>query len=278
MGAFHPEVVHFAIALLILGVACRALSLFGRPVFLNQFAATLLILGTLATIAAVYTGNAAHGPIEQMPGLRPIVTEHEEWGERARNIFLVVMLIELAALAFRRSPKLTYLLIASTVIGVVGLAVLYEAGEHGGEIVYAYAGGVGTRSGDPSDVSHLLLAGLYQQALLDRKAGKPADAAALVDIAARRFPDNVEVQLMHAESLLLDRKDSGGAVTALRAISPPPENRPLRIRHGLLMADALEASGQHAEAISTLEQLVSAVPSPRVQQRLDALKGTGGKP
>jgi predicted Zn-dependent protease len=155
---------------------------------------------------------------------------------------------------------------------------LYEAGEHGGEIVYAYAGGVGTRSGDPSDVSHLLLAGLYQQALLDRKAGKPADAAALVDIAARRFPDNVEVQLMHAESLLLDRKDSGGAVTALRAISPPPENRPLRIRHGLLMADALEASGQHAEAISTLEQLVSAVPSPRVQQRLDALKGKGAKP
>lgn len=278
MGAFHPEVVHFAIALLILGVACRALSLLGRPVFLNQFAATLLILGTLATIAAVYTGNAAHGPIEQMPGLRPIVTEHEEWGERARNIFLVVMLIELAALAFRRSPKLKYLLIASTVIGVVGLGVLYEAGEHGGEIVYAYAGGVGTRSGDPSDVSHLLLAGLYQQALLDRKAGKPADAAALVDVAARRFPDNIDVQLMHAESLLLDRKDPAGAVTALRAIPPPPENRPLRIRHGLLMANALEASGQHAEAISTLEQLVSAVPSPRVQQRLDALKGKGATP
>jgi uncharacterized membrane protein len=278
MGAFHPEVVHFAIALLMLGVACRALSLLGRPVFLNQFAATLLILGTLATIAAVYTGNAAHGPIEQMPGLRPIVTEHEEWGERARNIFLVVMLIELAALAFRRSPKLKYLLIASTVIGVVGLGVLYEAGEHGGEIVYAYAGGVGTRSGDPSDVSHLLLAGLYQQALLDRKAGKPADAAALVDVAARRFPDNIDVQLMHAESLLLDRKDPAGAVTALRAIPPPPENRPLRIRHGLLMANALEASGQHAEAISTLEQLVSAVPSPRVQQRLDALKGKGATP
>jgi hypothetical protein len=44
------------------------------------------------------------------------------------------------------------------------------------------------------------------------------------------------------------------------------------------MANALEASGQHAEAISTLEQLVSAVPSPRVQQRLDALKGKGATP
>jgi uncharacterized membrane protein len=278
VGAFHPEVVHFAIALLILGVACRALSLFGWPRFLSQFAATLLILGTLAAVAAVYTGDAAHGPIEQMPGLRPIVTEHEEWGERARNIFLVVALIELAALAFRRSSTVKYLLIASTVVGVVGLAVLYEAGEHGGEIVYAYAGGVGTRSGDPSDVSHLLLAGLYQQALADRKAGKPAEAATLVDLAARRFPDNVDVQLMHAESLLLDRKDPAGALAALRAIAPPAGNRPLRIRHGMLMADALEASGQHAEAISTLEQLVAAVPSPRVQQRLDALKGKGGKP
>ena len=99
-----------------------------------------------------------------------------------------------------------------------------------------------------------------------------------MDVAARRFPDNIDVQLMHAESLLLDRKDPAGAVTALRAIPPPPENRPLRIRHGLLMANALEASGQHAEAISTLEQLVSAVPSPRVQQRLDALKGKGATP
>ena len=62
--------------------------------------------------------------------------------------------------------------IASAVIGVGGLVVLYEAGEHGGAIVYGYAGGVGTRWGDPQAVNRMFIAGAYQQALQDREAGR----------------------------------------------------------------------------------------------------------
>jgi hypothetical protein len=40
----------------------------------------------------------------------------------------------------------------------------------------------------------------------------------------------------------------------------------------MLTADALEAEGQRDGAIATLQQLVTAVPNARVQQRLDALK------
>ena len=175
MGALHPEVVHFAVALLFVGVAFRAVSLLtkDRIGFVGPMAFTLLTLGMLAAVAAAFTGDAAHGPVEAMPGLRPIITEHEEWGERARNIFVIVFLIELAALALSRNPaRMRYALIASTLVGVIGLGVLYEAGEHGGRIVYDYAGGVGTRSGDPASVGNLLRAGLYQQALLERKAGR----------------------------------------------------------------------------------------------------------
>src|SRR4030095_6001450 len=106
---------------------------------------------------------------------------------------------------------------------------------------------------------------------LDRKPGRLSDAAALVDLAAVRFPADVEVQLAQAESLLLDRKDPNAALTKLRALTPPSENRAVRIRHGLLTADALEAVGQHEGAVATLQQLQTAVPSPRVQQRLDTL-------
>jgi uncharacterized membrane protein len=275
MGALHPQVVHFAIALLFVGVALRALSLLGRPAFAGPAAATLLILGTLAAVVAAYTGDAAHGPIEQMPGLRPSVEAHEQWGERARNIFVIVLLAEGAALVLRRSPRARYALIASTLIGVIGLGALYEAGEHGGEIVYAYAGGVGTRSGDPQDIGHLLRAGLYQQALADRNAGRPADAAALLDVAIGRFPADVEVQLAHAESLLLDRKDAAAAIEALRTIVPPADNRAVRIRHAMLTADALEAAGQRDGAIAVLQQLLTSLPNARVQQRLDALKAKG---
>jgi uncharacterized membrane protein len=276
MGALHPEVVHFAIALLFVGVLLRALSLLGRPAFVGPTAAVLLILGTLAAFAAAYTGDVAHGPIEQMPGLRPAVESHEEWGDWVRNIFGVVLLVELVALALR-PPKRRYALMASTIVGVIGLGVLYEAGERGGEIVYAYAGGIGTRSGDPLHVSNLLRAGLYQQALVDRKAGRSSDAAALMDFAAARFPADVDIQLAQAESLLLDRKDPNAALTKLRALTPTQDNRAARIRHGLLTADALEAAGQHEGAVATLQQLQTAVPSPRVQQRLDALTRRSGE-
>jgi len=279
MGSLHPEIVHFAIALLVVGVILRGVSLLGRPAFIDYTALLLIALGTIAAVAAAYSGTAAHGPIEQMPGLRPAVQQHEEWGERARNIFIVVVAIEAVALLLRNSPKGRYALMASTIVGLIGLGALYEAGEHGGDIVYAYAGGVGTRSGDAQDVGHLLRAGLYQQALVERKAGRPQEAAALFEMAAKRFPTDVDVQLANADSLLVDRKDPASAIKALQAITPPSSNRFMRIRHAMLTADALEAAGQPDGAIATLQQLVTSLPNARVQQRLDALKAkrTGGR-
>ena len=41
----------------------------------------------------------------------------------------------------------------------------------------------------------------------------------------------------------------------------------------MMLTDALEASGQHAAAIATLQQLQAAFPNvPRIRQRLDQLQ------
>jgi uncharacterized membrane protein len=280
MGVFHPQIVHFAIALLAVGVGFRALSLLtrNRIQFISPAAATLLMLGTVAAALAALSGDAAHGPVEAMPGLRPVVTDHEQWGEWTRNIFFVVFIIELVAIALRQSALVQYALIASTVVGIVGLFALYEAAEHGGEIVYDYAGGIGTRSGDPEDVSHLFLAGLYQQALADRQAGRSQEAARLLDQAAARFPDDIEVKLAQAESMLLDRKDANGALSALQSTRPPADSRPLKVRHAMLTADALVASGQRDGAIAVLQQVLTEAPNARVQQKLDEMRKTTAQP
>ena len=282
MGAFHPEVVHFAIALLFVGVALRVISLAGRPAFIGPAAALVLLLGAASAVAAAYTGDIAHETVEQIPGLRGPVSEHQDWGEDARDVFVVVALIEIVALLAPRTPYARFerhLLIASAVVGLAGLAVLYEAGEHGGEIVYGYAGGVGTRSGNPDDVRHLFLAGLYQQAMLDRKGGNSAEAAGLFAQAARQFPGDMEVQLAAAESQLRDRRDPQGAIEQLRHMMPPTDNRVLRIRYGMLLADALDAGGQRAAAIATLQQLQSAFPNlPRIRQRIEELQRVGSAP
>jgi uncharacterized membrane protein len=277
MAYFHPPIAHFAIALLIVGVLFRALSLLRRPGFLDPAALALLAFGTIAAVLAVNSGTAAHGPVERVPGARAAVTEHEEWGERTRNIFLIVIVIEGVALVLRRSEKRRYVLIASTVVGVIGAFSVYQAGAHGGDLVYKYAGGIGIRSGDPADVERLLTAGLYQQALVDRKAGKLEDANALIMQAARRHPNDPELQLAAAESMLTDRKDPQGALAILRDISAPHDNRFLRMRQGMLTANALIQAGQREGAIAVLQGLSTEYPEdPRIKQRIEAVKA--GKP
>lgn len=273
MAELHPQVVHVTIILALVGVAFRVLSLFGRAPFAGP-AATVLILGAaVSSIPSVQSGVDAHGPVERVPGARPAVVEHEEWGERARNALLVLGAIELLGLALRRSPKARMVQVASAAVGVVAAFAVYEAGQHGGELVYAYAGGVGIRSGDPKDVERLLVAATYHQAQADRKAGRAADAANLVALTAKRFPADPEMQLFAAESLLVDQKNAQAALEALAAVTPPDGNRMLAGRKATLQADAFEAAGQKDQAISVLEKAVAQFPNPRMQQRIDALKG-----
>ncbi len=273
MAELHPQVVHVTIILALAGVAFRLLSLTGRAAWASPAAALLLIGAAASSIASVQSGIDAHGPVERVPGARPAVVEHEEWGERARNVLLVLGAIELLGLALRKSPKVKLVHGAAAAVGLVAAFAVYEAGEHGGELVYSYAGGIGIRSGDPKDVERLLVAATYHQAQADRKAGRAEAAADLIAQTAKRFPADPEMQMFAAESLLLDQKNAQAALDALATVTPPEGNRILIGRKATLQADAYEAAGQKDQAIAVLEKTVAAFPSPRMQQRLDALKG-----
>ena len=143
LGFYHPIVVHFALGLLTAGVLFRLASLTGRLSFAGPAARVLLLVGTLAAAASVTTGTAAHGPVERVPGSAAAVGEHEEWAERARNAFLLVLVVEVGALVLRRWGRERAALAASAVIGIGGLLCLTYAGYLGGRLVYSYAGGVG---------------------------------------------------------------------------------------------------------------------------------------
>jgi uncharacterized membrane protein len=272
MAALHPQIVHFTIVLVMVGVAFRLLSLVGRPAFAGPAAATLLILAAISSVISVRSGTAAHGPVERVPGSRSAVVEHEEWGERTENILVVLGVIELAGLVLRRSKRVKLVHALAALVGLVGVYSVYETAEHGGELVYSYAGGIGLRSGNPKDIERLLLAGYYHQALQDRKAGFFDRAHGLIAAAAERFPSDVEVQLLAAESLIVDLREPQKAVDVLAAIDLPDDNRVLRTRKATLQADAFEALGQKDKAIAALQSIVNAAPNPRIQQRIDALK------
>lgn len=277
IGVFHPQIVHFVIAFTIGGVLLRIVSLFGKPAWVGPAATAMILFGALATIPAVQSGTNAHGVAERIPGARPAVMEHEEWGERTRDLFLVIGLVELVGLGLARNPDRKKLArgarMISAAIGLVGLFFVYETGEHGGRVVYGYAGGVGTRSGDPADVTHLLIAGLYQQAMQDRADGNPEGAARLIEEMLRRAGDDWTVQAMAAESLLRDRHDPQASLDFIDDLDVPADNALIGARLGLLQVDALEALGLADSAQVVLQDLATRFPqSPSVRRRVEGAR------
>ena len=207
-------------------------------------------------------------------GARTAVQEHEEWGERARNVFAVVAALEILGVGMvtmgHRRANLA--LAAAALAGVAGLFVLYEAADHGGNLVYSYAGGPGLRTGNPEDVQRLFAAGIYEQAMQDRQAGRGAEAADLIDLAARRFPQDVDWQLVAADSLIQDRKDPQTALQRLSAIRVAEGDTRSRVRIGMLKATAEHATGDLAAARATLEALKTEFPdNQQIQRRLGEL-------
>jgi hypothetical protein len=252
-------------------VVFRLVSVTGRMQWTNQAAAALLIVGALASVVAVRSGDDAHGPAERVPGARPAVIEHEEWGKRARNLFLIIGAVELAGLALASRQRVFRL--ASAALGAVGLFVIYETGEHGGELVYSYAGGVGLRTGEPEDVQRLLLAGLYHQAMQDRRDNKPDAAGSLLAEMARRWPGDPEVQLLAVDSRLRDLHDPAGAVAAADSILPRLTDPRLQRNLTLIKVYALLGAGQQDSARAVLSRLAEANPAnARYRILLDSVK------
>ena len=276
IGAYHPIIVHFAIVLLVVGVIFRWISLTGRAAFTGPAAATLILVGTLAALLAVHSGTDAHGPVERIPGARQAVMDHEAAAEWTRNIFLIIALLEISALVVRRRNLNVArgALWGSAVVGIFGLGALLKTADRGGDIVYAYAGGVGTRSGDSADVTRLYLAGLYQAAQQARARHDSARAGQLYGELARQFPNDTTVRLLAIESLVRDKHDGRAALAELSRISMAPDDRRMRLRVGFLKADAYVAAGKPDSARATLAQLSRDFPDmqQRIKDRLAEIK------
>ena len=277
IGIFHPQIVHFVVALLYTGVIARIITLLPlgalgqRLAFGKPMATTLILVGTVAAVAAVQSGQNAHDPVERIPGVAAAVRAHEDLGEDTRNIFLVVSALELAALALasRKATLSRLALYAGTVVGIWGLVVLFEAAEHGGDLVYSYAGGPGLRTGDTSDVRRLLISGLYNEAQTARKAGRKDEAARLVTELVAQMPGDPAATLIAAQSQLQDKNDARGALATLATLQAPDSNFRLVMGKAFTSAQAYEALNLKDSARIVLEALK--VKIPRAARRIDEM-------
>ena len=260
IASWHPQTVHFVIALGLVGIGLRLGSLVLRWSWLNPAAAALIILSAGASVLAAKSGDQAHGPAERIPGARQAVQDHEHWGERTRNVLLGLAGLELLGLLLAGRRLERPLRVFAAAGGLLAGYCIYRSGDLGGHLVYQYAGGIGTRSGDPADVDRLLVAGLFHASRVDRDSGRPEAAARLIDELARRLPADTAVRFLAIESKLRDRRDAEGALTDLGGLPVPADGR-FAARHGLLTAEALVAAGRVDSARVVLIALAQRFPA-----------------
>jgi uncharacterized membrane protein len=269
IAEFHPQIVHFIVVLGFVGVGLRLLSLVTPVAWIKPAATLALLAAATAAVVGARSGDEAHQASERIPGARTAVQEHEDLGNRTRNLFLLVAGFEMLALAMRKNEKVRRLaLVGSAVAGVVTAFYLFEAAEHGGEIVYGYAGGVGTRSGKPEDIQHLLVAGLYNGARADREAGDTAGAVRLTEELARQMPGDPGVGFLVVRSVLTDRHDPAGAMAALDSLPLPADNPRIALQAAMLRSDIFVALSQPDSARAALQAVLQKYPDNPMVKRV----------
>ena len=146
--AWHPMIIHFPIALLLIAPVFILLGALleparGRPYLIAAMA--LLLLGTAGTFVAVETGEAAAQIAERAPGVEQVIETHESLAERTRAVFSVLSVIFLALLAGPQILKRTDSRLTTTILPLAFL-ILYSAGtllllntaHNGGRLVHEY--------------------------------------------------------------------------------------------------------------------------------------------
>ena len=137
----HPAVVHFPIALLVLGAAIAAVRLKrSAPQWLSLAESGLLWLGTLAAWAALGFGLLAEKWAPHKPLAWEVLADHKTLGFWTCGVFTVFSLFRLWAT--ERTHDADRWRWLQLVLWLAGIALLVATGIHGGELVYDFGMGL----------------------------------------------------------------------------------------------------------------------------------------
>lgn len=135
----HAMVVHFPIALLMIGFLFEAISFFYKKEFFRQSAFYLLILGMFGTVVSYLAGNAAGAGMEEGL-LNKAMNLHEQAATISLWLAIITALVY-AVIYFLKSNK-SWLRVIGVLLftGVIGS--IARTGYLGGQLVYKHGAGV----------------------------------------------------------------------------------------------------------------------------------------
>lgn len=136
----HSYIVQLVIFGLAIAVVTDFLQLITGKEKFRSIATWLLVIGTIAAIFAVITGNQAHEIVEIPPGAEALVDAHRQSGLLTMWVFIALSAIRFAFLKFelfKKPLKWGYYLLA-----LVALVFLFRTGTLGAEMVNEHNVGI----------------------------------------------------------------------------------------------------------------------------------------
>ena len=136
----HPMVIHFPIALLIVGFLFELIYLITRNEFYSKAGFYLLVLGALGTFAAFLTGNLAEERIVETEALERVLETHEDAGKI--TLFLVILTFIYRTVVFFLNQYKGILQWIGLALYALSILSVVRTAYYGGELVYTYGAGV----------------------------------------------------------------------------------------------------------------------------------------
>jgi uncharacterized membrane protein len=153
MMNWHPMIVHFPIALFLVGFLLDMIGWLTKKDSLKTAGLVLVVLGALGAGAAVVTGlgaeEQAEAQIEALAGGEAALEAHEEIAIATAWVlgFVALGRLALAFAGLRMVGALTVaLLVVYFGLGSVGAGMLALTGHRGGQLVYKFGAGVQTNA------------------------------------------------------------------------------------------------------------------------------------
>jgi uncharacterized membrane protein len=142
----HPMIIHFPIALLIVGFLFEVVGVAANKEFYSKAAFILLLLGGAGAVAAYITGNLAGDGLSEMGPLKQALEEHEDAAVVTLWIIGGIVAARILMVATKRfTGSLRWLAVAFFLVGVLAIA---RTGHLGGNLVYRHAAGVQLQIGN----------------------------------------------------------------------------------------------------------------------------------
>jgi uncharacterized membrane protein len=142
----HTVIVHFPIALGVVGAIALLAYAIWRMSWLRWFAPALLTLALLGAGAAYFSGTSAEDRAEHIGVPEKALDEHEEAGLWAIGVLALATLLTWASV-----PKGRGVWVAA-ILALAAAGAVVRAGHLGGKLVFGY--GAGRIAGSPAATGH----------------------------------------------------------------------------------------------------------------------------